>query len=145
MRIIFTTILLTISLTVSAQKKSLHGKYTHSAPYYHYFLTLKDSAKFLIEEHSDTGLRTTTGTWTINGHLIKLTPSKFIWDLEDHEEGPQELPLSFLEKWWMEKESFISVDKKKNLTKLAPKKKPDWWADSIKYDIPDYKLAKISK
>jgi hypothetical protein len=142
MRTLFTTVLLTVSVIVFGQKKSLLGKYTHSAPYYTYNLILADSGKFTIELDSDVSLKTTTGTWTIKNRLITLTASKCILDISNPEDPDQkaEIPLSS-----DDIQSFISVDKKGNLTKLAPKKKPDWWADSIKYDWPDYKLTKVLK
>ncbi|GHN01561.1 hypothetical protein WSM22_30500 [Cytophagales bacterium WSM2-2] len=133
MRTLFTTILLTISVIVFGQKKSPLGKYTHSYTWYQYFLTLGDSGKFIVEEHSDSGLKTTTGTWTINGRLIKLVPTKCISDWGSEE--IYEVPLSYL------KESFISMDNENKLTILAPKNQPD----SMTYKIPDYKLIKIPK
>src|SRR5579871_6890893 len=139
---ILTALLLIISLTVSAQNRSLFGKYTHSGSMYTYYLILADSGKFTIEVHSDVSLRITTGTWTIKNRLITLTASKCILEISDPEEPDQksEIPLSS-----QDKQSFISADEKGNLTRLAPKKKPDWWADSIKYNVPDYKLIRISE
>jgi hypothetical protein len=138
-RIALTTILLIISATVFGQK-SLNGKYTHSFFMYEYFLTLADSGKFTIDEHSDLGSKTTTGSWTINEHLVRLTPAKCVlWDQRNPKKENEEIPLSWLEI------SYISVDSNSNLTKLAPKKQPAWITDTSKYKIPDYKLTKIFK
>lgn len=135
MRLLLATALLAISITASGQKKSLLGKYTHSSFMYRYFLTLGDSGKFIIEEHSDSGLRKTTGTWTITGQLIKLIPSKCISDWGNQRGEVEEFPLEFLEK-----ESLITVGKRNKLTRIIHEKNPGSLANSI-----EYKLTKIPK
>ena len=126
------TVLFLIHLSVAVygqREKELLGKYTYTSFMYTYFLTLSDSGKFTVEEHSDSGLTTTTGAWTIRGRLIKLSPSKSRWDSADFD-----FPLV---------ESLISVDKQNNLTKLAPKKMSKELSKP-RYKIPDKQLRKLT-
>jgi hypothetical protein len=67
--------LILLSTTLYGQtKKELIGEYKHSIFMYSYTLTLKDSSKYETVESSDLDYKTTTGTWTIRGQAVRLTP-----------------------------------------------------------------------
>jgi hypothetical protein len=73
LRLIFGLILLS-TVVFGQTKKELIGEYKHSIFMYSYTLTLKDSSKYETVESSDLDYKKTTGTWTIRGQAVRLTP-----------------------------------------------------------------------
>ena len=59
---------------------------------YEFTLTLRDSSQFVIEEDSDMGLRTTTGTWTPYENILELKPTKVLYT--SRERGTREMPVT---------------------------------------------------
>jgi hypothetical protein len=72
-RLTFGLILLS-TFAFGQTKRELIGEYKHSIFMYSYTLTLKDSSKYETVESSDLSYKKTTGTWTIRGQAVRLTP-----------------------------------------------------------------------
>lgn len=82
---------------------------------YSFTLTLSDSARFVIDEHTDLGSQTTTGTWDYSKDIITLTPKKvYRWDRRFPEKEKKEQPI-------IHNEIIVSVDNQKRLKIISPK------------------------
>lgn len=120
MRIFLTTFIALTAFLVTAQDSNvLQGKYTHSFFMYRYYLTLADSGRYTVEEHSDLGSRTTYGTWALADQEIRLTPT-ICYSRNRTDNKPKQVPSEMLEA------SILSIADDRALTLLAPKKKT-WW------------------
>lgn len=80
---------------------------------YDFSLTLKDSSQFIIQEDTDLGSKTTTGTWTLSKDIIKLKPTKVLYASRPSTEK-KEIPVYI-------NEILISVDNQKRLKVVSPK------------------------
>jgi hypothetical protein len=96
-----------------SQDKNLNGKYTHSFFMYEYYLTLSNSGKFNIEEHTDLGTTITVGTWINDEKTITLIPTRSF--KYDRSKEIHRIPSELLEK------SILLIDRERNLTLTYPK------------------------
>lgn len=109
------TLILSISLlTAFGQTKSLTGTYTDTRTTHKITITIRDFGQFESEELMTEGKRTLIGIWTFKNDTITLKTNKILaWDKKTNEKK-EYTPNNF-------PDSFISVDKNKQLTLLAPK------------------------
>jgi len=80
---------------------------------YDFSMTLRDSSQFTIEEDTDLGLKTTTGTWTLSKDMIKLKPTEVYYASHPSHEK-KKIPIYI-------NEILVSVDSQKRLKIIAPK------------------------
>ncbi len=80
---------------------------------YDFSLTLKDSSQFVIQEDTDRGSKTTTGTWIRSNDILKLKPIKVLFAGRPNMEK-KEIPVYI-------NEILVSVDNQKRLKVVSPK------------------------
>jgi hypothetical protein len=97
MRLGLLTILILNSLVLFGQsKRDMIGKYRHSSFMYSYTLILKDGENYEVVERSDLQKEITTGTWTIHGQAIRLTPKTKI-NVDAYSKQSRETPTGRIE------------------------------------------------
>jgi hypothetical protein len=113
-RINLLTILSISLLTAFGQTKTLTGTYTNNRTTHKITIIIRDNGQFESDELMTEGKRALIGTWTFKDDTITLKTNKILaWDKktkEKKEYAPNNFP-----------DSFIYVDKNKQLTLLAPK------------------------
>jgi hypothetical protein len=68
-------LLLLVHSASGQSAKDVLGNYSLSHFMHGYYLTLKDSGKFIVQEKSDVLVRTATGNWAIKNKRITLIPT----------------------------------------------------------------------
>ncbi len=102
-------------LTAFGQTKSLTGTYSDTHPIHKIIVNIRDSGEFKCDEFMTEGKRTLIGTWIFKNDTITLKTNKiWTWDKKTPKEKKEFIPNFF-------PDSFILVDKNKQLTLLAPR------------------------